>query len=102
ETFAVLKDFVIDNCESDKCRYKPGDRITGHVAFVPSFNSSALTISMKAKILHIELNLPGLDHDACKSTGVHCPIFKMSTVTYPVSVTVPFVLFKVIKAFTYF
>uniref|UniRef100_A0A6B2G2S0 NPC intracellular cholesterol transporter 2 (Trinotate prediction) n=1 Tax=Myxobolus squamalis TaxID=59785 RepID=A0A6B2G2S0_MYXSQ len=95
ELFSELKEFEINQCDSTMCHYSSGNHITGRVAFKSLVNSSSLTVSIKAKIMHIDLNLPGLDPDVCKSPGVHCPILDKNIVTYPISVLVPFVPFEI-------
>ncbi|KAF1740878.1 hypothetical protein MXB_1608, partial [Myxobolus squamalis] len=95
ELFSELKEFDINQCDSNTCHYSSGNYIKGKVAFKSSVNSSSLTVSIKAKIMFIDMNLPGLDPDACKSAEVHCPIMDKDIVTYPISVLVPFVPFEI-------
>ncbi|KAF1744365.1 hypothetical protein MXB_3395 [Myxobolus squamalis] len=89
ETFGTVKQFTLDSCNSEICRFYPGQNITGRVIFIPSVNSTFLTISMKAKIFCHELNYTQLETDGCISSGIDCPIQKESIVTYPLSVTIP-------------
>ncbi|KAF1743643.1 hypothetical protein MXB_2763 [Myxobolus squamalis] len=98
ETLATVKEFTLDGCELETCKFYPGENITGRVIFVSSVDSSSLTISMKANIFCLNINYTQLETDACKSSGVDCPIEAESTVTYSLAVTVPNICHKVKKS----
>ncbi|KAF1740446.1 hypothetical protein MXB_4222, partial [Myxobolus squamalis] len=89
ETFAVVKDFIAYDCDSDTCRYQPGDNVTFRVDFIPSVNSTSLIILMQTRVFGVERGFPELEPNACKSHGVNCPLIVGSLVTYQVSVNVP-------------
>ncbi|KAF1741086.1 hypothetical protein MXB_4782, partial [Myxobolus squamalis] len=93
--FAKLKDFLFNNCDTEVCRYHAGENVTGRIVFIPYAASSSLKISMKAEIMHEEMELPGLEKDGCKSPKIHCPLKKGVKVTYLTSFIVPPVLFEI-------
>uniref|UniRef100_A0A6B2G730 NPC intracellular cholesterol transporter 2 (Trinotate prediction) n=1 Tax=Myxobolus squamalis TaxID=59785 RepID=A0A6B2G730_MYXSQ len=98
ETLGTVTNFTLDDCDSEMCKLQAGQNVTGRVTFVSSVDSSSLTISMKAIIFCLEFNYPSIETDACKSSGVECPIEAESTVTFPLTVTVPNICHKVKKS----
>ncbi|KAF1740500.1 hypothetical protein MXB_2757, partial [Myxobolus squamalis] len=88
-TFATVNEFNLSGCDSEVCRYYPGENISLRLSFVPSVNSSSLSASIKTEVDGVQVKFPGLESDGCKSPEVHCPLTGGSIVTYQVSYTVP-------------
>ncbi|KAF1745278.1 hypothetical protein MXB_164 [Myxobolus squamalis] len=98
DTLAMVKEFTIDGCDSEICRFYPGQNVTGTLIFVSSVNSSSLTVLMKASIFCVDMNYTHVENDGCKSSGFDCPIVTESTVTYPLAVTIPGLCHEVKKS----
>uniref|UniRef100_A0A6G3MJM1 Mite group 2 allergen Pso o 2 (Trinotate prediction) n=1 Tax=Henneguya salminicola TaxID=69463 RepID=A0A6G3MJM1_HENSL len=97
ETTATLTSFFIENCQQDKCVFKPNGILKGKAIFVPKGNSTSMKVSMSAKVFGtVSIEFPNLNHDGCSYQDVKCPLTANVSTTFSMDLKIPNVFFTVI------
>ncbi|KAF0986222.1 hypothetical protein HZS_5772, partial [Henneguya salminicola] len=94
ETTAKLTSFSIENCQKDKCVFKPKGILKGKAIFIPKGNSTSMKVSMSAKVFGIaSIEFPNLNHDGCSYQDVKCPLTTNVSTTFSMDLKIPNVFF---------
>lgn len=64
----------IPSCTSEPCVFHIGKTINASMAFIPRQKFDKGTISIKVRVLGMEIAFPFSDKDICKDHGLDCPL----------------------------
>uniref|UniRef100_A0A5S6QYZ6 ML domain-containing protein n=1 Tax=Trichuris muris TaxID=70415 RepID=A0A5S6QYZ6_TRIMR len=85
-----VKEVNVDPCnDPNMCTFYTGSVVHANLTFVPTDDATSLTLRTYAIFGNTTILLPSPDSDACKNSGIQCPLKGGSSATYQKQLTIP-------------